>query len=249
MNELDSLVSLMKESKNTVVITGAGISVASGIKPFRGKDGVYSTDFKGKPAEYWTSATALRTKPKQFYEFLKERLLGEEYEPNSAHYVLRELQDRGLVGTIITQNIDGLHRKAGSTDIIELHGNLDKFKCMKCGKEYTKDEVYRIVENNPLNFGVPVCEDCGKFIRPHIVLFEECCNRDDFNTAQNLCADADLIIIIGSSLVVSTVKTLINWNIYNLAIVTNGYTPYDNVAKLKIDGDIQYTLDYIIKHI
>ena len=196
MEKIKELYDIIFSDKNVLVITGAGISTLSGIRDFNGENGIY----KDLPnARYFMSRECLDNEPEKFYEFQKKYLLGKEYEPNIVHNVLAKLQERGLVGTIVTQNIDGLHEKAGSTDLINLHGNGNRFYCTKCKKEHTVEEYSESYK----------CKECGSVVRPDILLYGEWLNPKILDKAMNAAKDADRIIVLGTGLWVPTVANLI----------------------------------------
>ena len=196
MDNLEILKDIIFSDKKVVVITGAGISTLSGIRDFDGENGIYR-DLPN--ARYFMSRECLDNEPDKFYEFQKKYFLGKEYEPSIVHNVLAKLQERGLIGTIITQNIDGLHEKAGSTNLINLHGNGNRFYCTGCKKECTEEEY---VESY-------ICKECGRVVRPDILLYGEWLNLKYYNKAMKAVEEADKIIVLGTGLQVPTVANLI----------------------------------------
>lgn len=225
MNDLKNLYDIIFGDYKVVVITGAGISTLSGIPDFRGKNGLYS---KGENAEYMLSHSCFIEEPDKFYEFYKENLICEGFEPNIVHEVLAKLEERGFVDTIITQNIDGLHTKAGSKNVLEIHGNGNKFYCTSCGMEHS---VLEYKESSS-------CKVCGSIVRPDIVLYEEPLNRELYNKAIEAMTSCDKVIVLGSSLSVGTVTYLLNVFINNkmgfttrdIFIVNQNKTMYDGYA-------------------
>ncbi len=196
MEDIKTLYDIIFSDSKVVVITGAGISTLSGIRDFDGENGIY----KDLPnARYYMSRECLDKEPEKFYEFQKKYFLGKEYEPNIVHNVLAKLQERGLIGTIITQNIDGLHEKAGTTDLVNLHGNGNRFYCTGCKKEYTAEEY---IEGY-------ICKECGSVVRPDILLYGEWLNPKYYEKAMNAVKDADKLIVLGTGLWVETVANLI----------------------------------------
>ena len=197
MNNTELLNNIIFSDSNVVVITGAGISTLSGVRDFNGENGIY----KDLPnARYFMSKECLVNESEKFYEFQKKYFLGKEYEPNIVHNVLAKLQERGFIGTIITQNIDGLHEKAGSTDLINLHGNGSKFYCMSCKAKHTMEDYMQSY----------ICKECGGIVRPDILLYGEWLNPKIYDKAMDIVKDADKIIVLGTGLWVPTVSELIN---------------------------------------
>jgi len=226
-----NIAELIKESKHMVVFTGAGVSTESGIPDFRSSSGLYlSGEFEGmKPEQILTRKTFL-TKPWMVLKFYKERLMKMvDKEPNRTHIALKKLEDMGKLKTIITQNIDNLHKKAGSKNVLELHGNGTKFKCsINCGERYTYEEFLAMLEKNEK----PMCK-CGFVaIRPDVVLFDEWLNDEVFDAAYWEAKKCDLMIAMGSSLVVRPACSLLSEinDDCKLVIVNQDETPYDKKA-------------------
>ena len=243
---MNRIIDILHKSKDVMVITGAGISTGSGIRDFRGEQGLYKEKYLGESPDYWMSDYALYYRTDKFYQFMYDILLNKEYRPNSAHYNLKKLEDMGIIHGIVTQNIDNLHQEAGSKNVIDLHGNLNYFKCTKCKHRYTREEL----DSLGREANIPICKHCGDMVRPDIVLYGESPNRGNFNRAANMCAEADTILVLGSSLVVSTVRNILGFCSCNdLIIVNKGETAYDCEATVKLDEDIEDTLDYIVKNI
>lgn len=225
------------QKKNIVILTGAGISTTSGIKDFRGSNGLYKENIN---AELILSHDYFINNPKEFFEFFKENLLTINAKPNPAHILISELRKEGYVKSIITQNIDGLDIKAGSTDVIELHGSLNEYYCVNCHKKYSLNEI----KNMDL---IPKCEKCNSIIRPNIVLYGE--NLDNFKlmNAKEMIKYATTLLVIGSSLRVNPASSLVHDFIVDsrfnhnkkLFIINKGETDYDGFVKdNKYDGDV-----------
>jgi NAD-dependent deacetylase len=175
----------------------------------------------------------------EFYEFYRECMLYPDAKPNPAHLKLAELEQAGKISAIVTQNIDGLHQAAGSRNVIELHGSVHRNYCTECGKPYPLSYILTTV-------GVPRCEECGGVIKPDVVLYEEPLNNDVLNSSVNYIANADTLIIGGTSLVVYPAAGLINYfNGSKLVLINKSETPYDNLASLVINEAIGETLDQI----
>jgi NAD-dependent deacetylase len=192
------------DSAKIVFLGGAGVSTESGIPDFRSKDGLYKQKYKYTP-EYMLSRSCLYNNPKDFYEFYKDKMDCRRYEPNIVHKKLAELEKQGKLIGIVTQNIDGLHQKAGSKNVIEIHGTTKRNYCTKCGQEYSEDYIF---EYNGL---IPRCtnEKCKQvgMIRPDVVLYDE--QVKDWKKASNLIGEANVLIIGGTSLSVYPACNLI----------------------------------------
>lgn len=226
------LIEKLKNSHHVVALTGAGVSTASGIPDFRSPGGVYS-----KYPEYVFDIDYFCTDPSGFYRFWKEALLPmNQAKPNSVHLLLAELERLGFLKAIITQNIDRLHQKAGSKNVIELHGNIHEHYCVKCGKEYSIDEVKELLYANP----VPYCS-CSGLIRPNIVFFGENLPSSALNEAMKHARNCDLMVVLGSSLVVypaAQLPIIAKEHNATLFIVNRGKTGLDGLADLKIEVDL-----------
>lgn len=223
------------EKGNMVVFTGAGLSTASGIKDFRGKNGLYKENIN---AEEILSHHFFVEHPKEFYEFFKDKLLNTGIEPNLMHKVIAELQKEGKVSGVITQNIDGLDAMAGTKDVIEVHGNATKFYCSKCHKEYKLEDIVGIM-------GISYICSCEGIIRPDIVLYEEPLETYKEWNAQSLISCAKSVLVLGSSLKVypaagwiRSFATQPRKQDKKLFIVNQGETDLDYFADYKYDGDI-----------
>lgn len=230
---------------STVVLTGAGISVPSGIPDFRSPGtGLWENV---NPMEV-AHIDAWREDPQRFWHFYGDRFatLGSK-EPNRAHEVLAELEARGLVDAVVTQNIDMLHRRAGSREVIEVHGTIEHSSCLKCGQRLELSEVRDRMAHEP--DGVPRCDE-GDPLKPDVVLFGEMLPAGELARAQELAAGADLLICIGSSLEVYPVAALPSETIAaggQVALVTQGPTPFDSDAVVKLDGDVVGDLEALLE--
>ena len=221
------------KNKNIVVFSGAGLSTASGIKDFRGKNGLYKENIN---AEEILSHHFMLNNPIEFYKFFRENLINGNVKPNLMHEVISLLQNDGVVSGIITQNIDGLDNIAGSSNVIELHGNASRFYCMNCNKEYSDISTFDLV---------PKC-NCGGMIRPDIVLYEELLDNYLLMSAKDKIKYANCLLVIGSSLKVNPAASLVHdfivekrfKNDKKLFIINMGATDYDYFADYKYDGDI-----------
>ena len=196
--KIKTLINYIKESNNIVFFGGAGVSTESGIPDFRSKDGLYNqhdVQFEQYSPEYLLSHSCLYNNPKVFYEFYKQKMDTRNIEPNITHYVLAKLEETGKLKAIVTQNIDGLHQKAGSKEVYEIHGTTYRNYCSKCHQEYHPDFLFNTTE------AIPKCE-CGGLIRPDVTLYEENLPDDAVNKALNAIAEADMLIVGGTSLTV-----------------------------------------------
>lgn len=231
------LQSVIDEGRRIVFFGGAGVSTESGIPDFRSADGLYNQKYKFPP-ERIISHSFFMSQPEEFYRFYRDRMIFPEAKPNSAHLKLAELERAGKLSAVITQNIDGLHTAAGSKNVIELHGSVHRNHCMKCGKSYGLDFIAD-------SEGIPRCE-CGGIVKPDVVLYEEGLNEDDINRAINAIAEADVLIIGGTSLVVQPAAGLIRFfNGRRLVVINKTPTSADDEADIVIKGSIGETLSQI----
>ncbi len=228
---IDELINLINHSNNIVVFTGAGVSTSSGIKDFRSKDGLYNMKYK-YPVELILSHTFFINDTEEFYRFYKDKLNCVYKRPNICHKYLKKLEDLGKLKGIITQNIDGLHTKAGCKKVYELHGTIYENYCMKCNKKYN----HRIVFNSE---EIPICK-CGGIIKPNVVLYGEALNDKIMNESIKLISNSDLLIVIGTSLTVYPAASLVDfYKGKNLVIINRDDTNYNNKATLVINKDIK----------
>ncbi len=192
-------------AKHAVCFTGAGVSTLSGIKDFRSPDGVYSKPWQGYSVEDILSLSFFRRDPAIFYQWAQDFCYClDKFEPNIVHTSVAELQKRGILKTLITQNIDLLHTKGGSPEVIEIHGSPAKHHCLKCRDVTTYDEIAPIVMRNE----VPKCKKCGGIIKPDIIFYEESLVPDDLNRAFEEAERSDVFIVLGSSLTVQPAASL-----------------------------------------
>ena len=233
---VERLAQLLRDSKCAVVLTGAGVSVPSGIPDFRSPGtGLWETV---DPMEV-AHIDAWRRDPDGFWEFYGDRFVSLfDKQPNDAHLVLAELERRGLVRAVITQNVDRLHRRAGSERVIEVHGSIDYSVCMDCRG---KVSLERVMEQLRQREGAPECATCVTPLKPDVVLFGEMLPEQAMSEAQALALEADLMVCVGSSLEVYPVAGLpamTHGGGGRIALVTQGPTPYDSDAEVKLDGDV-----------
>jgi NAD-dependent deacetylase len=232
MSDINTLKSWLKESRHTVFLGGAGVSTASGIPDFRSAHGLYMQKKSGISYEEMLSIDYYMAHTEEFYDFLRNVMLYPDAKPNPAHYALSKLERDGLLDVVITQNIDGLHQMAGSKNVIELHGNEDRYICKKCGKVYDMRYVMDCE-------GVPLCS-CGGVLKPDVVLYGETLNERDLSRAVQYALDADLMIVGGTSLVVYPVAGLVQYLKLDarLVILNRDPTPYDSRAQLILRDDL-----------
>ncbi len=217
MSDVEKLKELIDESKNIVFFGGAGVSTESGIPDFRSKDGLYNQHdvrFDRYQPEYLLSHSCLVYEPKVYYEFHRQKMDTRSIEPNNAHKYLARLEEMGKLKGIVTQNIDGLHQKAGSKVVYEIHGSALRNYCMNCGKEYPSDYIFKSEEP------VPKC-DCGGIIRPDITLYEEGLPDDQVAGAIDAISHADMLMIGGTSLSVYPAASFVNYFRGNTLVVIN----------------------------
>lgn len=232
MDKTESLKEMIQNSKKIVVFTGAGISVASGIPDFRSSNGIYNEkNGFSYPPEQIISHSFFKSNPDIFFDFYKSKMIFPNAKPNSAHIFFAELESKKDV-TVITQNIDDLHQKAGSTKVFQLHGSVLDNYCVKCHKNY--DLEYVLSQD-----GVPTCEFDGEIVRPGIVLYEESLDTEVISNSINAIEKADLMIVVGTSLIVYPAAGFIRYfKGKNLVLINKDKTPYDNSADLVINDDI-----------
>lgn len=232
MDQYEILKSMLNHSHNIVFFTGAGISVPSGIPDFRSANGLYNQkDSSIYSPEQIISHSFYMKHKEDFYRFYKDKMVYPHALPNDAHKFIAELEKDKHV-TVITQNIDGLHQEAGSSNVIELHGSVKRNYCEKCGKFFNDKYVTKMN-------GIPTCDKCGGDIKPDVVLYEESLDEVAINNAINAILAADTLVVIGTSLVVYPAAGFIRYFKGNALIVINkSKTSYDNMCDLVINDDI-----------
>ena len=237
-NEKTKLQKIIDDSTNIVFFGGAGVSTESGIPDFRSADGLYHQKYKYSP-EQVVSHSFFMKYPEAFYEFYKDKMMCLDAKPNAAHNKLAELESSGKLNAVVTQNIDGLHQKAGSKTVYELHGSIHRNYCMKCQKSY--DANY--VKNHK---GIPYCE-CGGMIKPDVVLYEEGLDGNVINAAIRAIASADTLIIGGTSLVVYPAAGFIDYfHGKHLVVINKSETAKTLNAELSINAPIGEIMSGII---
>lgn len=231
-NKIEKLAEIIKKSKHLVFFTGAGVSTESGLKSFRGKDGLYSSLYKGKyrPEEV-LSSDFFCSHRKIFIEYVEEELNINGIKPNKGHLALAELERRGILKAVITQNIDDLHQMAGNKNVLELHGSLKRWYCLSCGKTSNK------------NFSC----DCGGIVRPDVTLYGENLNQDVVNEAIYQIEQADTLIVAGTSLTVYPAAYYLRYfRGKNLVIINNESTQYDGEASLVLKTNFADTMEKVL---
>ena len=223
-SKLDTLKTWVDESRRIVFFGGAGVSTESGIPDFRSVDGLYNQKFK-YPPETIISHSFFEERPEEFFEFYKEKMLPLGFEPNVTHKVLARWEGEGRLSAVVTQNIDGLHQKAGSKNVLELHGSVLRNYCVRCHRSYSAE----FVKNSK---GVPRC-DCGGVVKPDVVLYEESLDQDVMYRAAQAISQADMLIVAGTSLPVWPAAGMIRYyRGKRLVLINRDVTPFDREADL-----------------
>lgn len=231
MTNVDKFVDMVQHSDNIVFFGGAGVSTESGIPDFRSVDGLYNQKYK-YPPETILSHSFYVSQPEEFYRFYRDKMLCLDAQPNAAHMKLAELEQAGKLKAIVTQNIDGLHQKAGSKNVLELHGSVHRNFCQRCHKFF--DAEYMLHSD-----GVPKCDACGGPIKPDVVLYEEGLDNDVIEQSLYYISHADMLIIGGTSLVVYPAAGLVRYyGGYKLVLINKSATDMDKSADLVINEPI-----------
>lgn len=238
MNEdIKKLKEIIENSKKIVFFGGAGVSTESNIPDFRSEEGLYNAQQQyGMSPEYMLSHSYFIDNPEGFYDYYKHNLVYEDAKPNKAHYALAKLEQDGKLIAVVTQNVDGLHQKAGSKTVYELHGSAARNYCMDCRKAFDMDYIM-----DPTNCDgyVPKCDKCGGIVKPDVVLYEEALDESQIMGAVNAISQADTLIVGGTSLVVYPAAGLIRYfNGKNLVLINKSSTQYDSIANLVISDSI-----------
>lgn len=232
------LRTMIEECENIVFFGGAGVSTESGIKDFRSADGIYMMDYK-YPPENVLSHSFYAKHTEEFFDFYRKYLCFPDAKPNAAHFKLAELEKQGKLKAVITQNVDGLHQLAGSKSVYELHGSALRNYCMKCGKFHDFDYVYH-------SQSIPKCE-CGGTVKPDVVLYEESLDNDIIEGAVNAIANADMLIVAGTSLTVYPAAGFIRYfSGDKLVLINKDSTAMDENFGLVIHGKVGEILGEII---
>ena len=229
-DQIAKLKEWIDNSDNIVFFGGAGVSTESGIPDFRSVDGLYNQKYD-YPPETILSHTFFMAQTEEFFRFYRDKMLCLDAEPNAAHRKLAEWEHQGKLRAVITQNIDGLHQKAGSQNVLELHGSVHRNHCMRCHKPY---DVQAVAQST----GVPHCA-CGGIIKPDVVLYEESLDTHTLDASLRYIQSADVLIIGGTSLAVYPAASLIHYYLgHKLVLVNKSETPADAKADLVIHGPI-----------
>ena len=237
MDKIEKLNEMLKESGNIVFFGGAGVSTESGIPDFRSVDGLYNQKYDFPP-ETILSDTFFYGNTEEFFRFYRDKMLCLDAQPNAAHLKLAELEKAGKLSAVVTQNIDGLHQKAGNNRVYELHGSVHRNYCLKCGKSYSAEFILK-------SKGVPYCS-CGGLIKPDVVLYGEQLDNAVVTGAINAIAECDMLIIGGTSLAVYPAAGLINYyRGKRLVIINMSPTGADSSADILIEERIGEVLSKI----
>lgn len=241
--QIKTLKEMIEESHTIAFFTGAGISTLSGIPDFRSKNGLYSNRYHGKKPEKILHIKYFNKHPEEFYAFYREKLLIDNIDPNVIHLFISELQQLGKEVTVVTQNIDGLHEKAGSLKIHNLHGTIHRNYCVDCKKEYDIDYIKQ-------TDGIPYCKECGGIIRPAITFYGEFLDKETFKQARLDTKNADLLIVLGTSLVVYPASEIVShFRGKHLVIINKKRTKFNHQANLVIQEDFARVFNALLKEL
>lgn len=238
---IEKLKSIIDNSNNIVFFGGAGVSTESNIPDFRSAAGLYTTSKNSKyPPEYMLSHTCYKKDTEDFFEFYKAKMIYRDAKPNLAHIALAELEKRGKLKAIITQNIDGLHQMAGSQNVLELHGSIHRNYCDKCHKFFPLEHVIEASS-------VPLCDECDGIIKPDVVLYEEGLDMNTLNKSIEYIRNADVLIVGGTSLTVYPAASLVEYyRGSKLILINKSKTQYDNRALINFNSSIGKVLTDIL---
>lgn len=237
---MKTLQEIMDRSKRLVFFGGAGVSTASGIPDFRGENGLYRQKYGGLTPEMMLSQSFFYLHPDLFFEFYREHMLHPDAQPNAAHRKLAELERAGKLTGLVTQNIDGLHRKAGNRLVYELHGSVYENYCMDCRRPYSLEWLMK-------TSGVPRCEDCGAVVKPYVTLYGEAPDHYAMTGACREISGCDTLIVAGTSLEVEPAASCLEYfRGKELVVINREETPADARATLVLRGDIEEVMDALI---
>jgi NAD-dependent deacetylase len=227
--EIEALKRFIGECDHIVFFGGAGVSTESDIPDFRSENGIYSALSEyGRRPEVLLSHSFLMNHPELFYKFYKEKMLYPSARPNAAHEALARLEAEGRLRAVVTQNVDGLHQKAGSRKVLELHGSVYRNYCVNCRKNFTLEFI--LESPDP----VPKCDACGGMVRPDVVMYEESLDQDVMAESVRVISQTQLLIVGGTSLAVYPAAGLVRYAKGRLALINQSETPYDREADLVI---------------
>ena len=230
MNNIEQFVDWVDKCDNIVFFGGAGVSTESGIPDFRSPDGLYNQKYKYPPETIISHSFYLRY-PEEFYRFYKDKMLYPDSEPGITHLALAKLEQQGKLKAVVTQNIDGLHQKAGNKNVIELHGSVLRNYCERCHRFYGMESIIN-------SYGIPTCE-CGGINKPDVVLYEEGLDEDNITAAIEYIRNADMLVVGGTSLGVYPAAGLIDYYRGDkLVLINKSQTPYDGKADLLINAPL-----------
>lgn len=236
-DKIAKLQNIIDNSNKVVFFGGAGVSTESGIPDFRSQDGLYNQKYNFPP-EVILSHDFFMDNTEEFYKFYRDKMLALDAQPNAAHNWLAKLEEKGKLSAVVTQNIDGLHQLAGSRRVYELHGTVHSNRCMRCGKFYSAEDILN-------STGIAKC-DCGGTIKPKVVLYDEDLDMDIYNRSINAIANADTMIVAGTSLTVYPAAGLVRYfQGNNLVLINRDVTPLDSRADLVIHGSVGEILSHI----
>lgn len=239
-NKIKQFIEYIKESKNIVFFTGAGVSVPSGIPDFRSNNGIYNAKFKEINPIDIISNKCLKDNVKLFYEFYFKNLIYRNAKPNLAHTFFANLKDKNVI--IVTQNIDNLHTEAKSKIVYELHGNINRNYCINCNWNYSLEEILKFEPD------VPICKECGSIVRPDVTLFGEMLDQWTINKSIDAISNADMLIVAGTSLEVQPAASFVRYyNKDKFVLINKSKTIYDNFANLVFNDSIINVLEKTLK--
>ncbi len=238
-NKIEELQKIIDEGKRIVFFTGAGVSTDSGIPDFRSQDGLYNQTYD-YPPETIISHSFFVHNTEEFYRFYRDRMLYLDAKPNATHKLMADLEAAGRCLGVVTQNIDGLHQLAGSKKVYELHGSVLRNYCTRCGKSFTAKYIKE-------GTGIPHCDKCGGLIKPDVVLYEEGLDQRVLEGAVEAIARADVLIVLGTSLVVYPAAGLVRYfRGDKLVLINRSVTPYDSEADLLIQDSFANVIPKLI---
>ena len=233
-SKIRSFVKIVQESNNIVFFGGAGVSTESGIPDFRSKDGLYNQKYD-YPPETILSHSFFVSNPEEFFKFYRDKMNSLNVEPNITHIKLAKLEEEGKLKAIVTQNIDGLHQKAGSKNVLELHGSILRNRCVECGRTHTAEYVFNETT------GIPRCQRkrCEGIVKPEVVLYEEMLDEEVITKAVDAIANCETLIVAGTSLTVYPASGLINYfRGNNLILINKSETSFDSRTDLVINESL-----------
>lgn len=242
LDKIEELKKIIDGSSNIIFFGGAGVSTESNIPDFRSETGLYKTKNNySYPPEVMLSHSFFKNHSEDFFDFYRAKMIFKDAKPNKAHYALAELEKRGKLQAVITQNIDGLHQAAGSKNVLELHGSVHRNYCLNCGKHF---DLEYILNTETM---IPKCDECGGMVRPDVVLYEEGLDNDVIQKTVRYIRNADVLIVGGTSLVVYPAAGLIRYfSGSKLVLINKSTTNYDKDADLIISDSIGKVLGDII---